>query len=265
MIAEDPLEEGDPGQVGESLWPWRFGNAEELEPTKISAGSYTWSSLYQQRPAPAGGLIFNRGWWGTPNDPVRDQFYKQTPEELGKTMDIVIQSWDATFKDTSGTDFVVGQIWGRKGPNYYLLDQTRARMDIIATMQAIRTLSGKWPKSSAKLIEDKANGPGIITMLKRELPGIIPVEPQGGKVVRAQAIVPYIESGNVWLPLPQNASWLHDFIEELSAFPTGKHDDQVDSATQALFHLSTRNINVPLPRIPRSVVRVGGGWNGPNL
>ena len=266
MIAEYPLEPQDPRQVGEALWPERFGNAEELEATKISAGSYTWASLYQQHPSPSGGAIFNRGWWGIPGDidPThKNQFYIQKPKDLEPHMDIIIQSWDCTFKDAEDTDYVVGQVWGRKKSDFYLLDQVRAQMDVIATMQSITTLSTKWPTSSAKLIEDKANGPAIITMLKRSVPGLIPVEPQGGKVVRARAITPYVEAGNVWLPMPQNADWIHDFLEEVASFPVGKNDDQVDSMTQALFYLSTFTNNVSVPtRIPKRVIRTGGGWTG---
>ncbi len=265
MIAEDPLEKDDPRKVGESLWPWRFGNAQDLEPTKISAGSYTWSSLYQQRPAPAGGLIFNRGWWGVPGniDPSgRNQFYTQPPLELVNLMDVIIQSWDCTFKNHQDTDYVVGQVWGRRGANFYLLDQIRARMDVIGTMQAIKTLSSKWTTSAGKLIEDKANGPAIITMLKQSVPGLIPVEPQGGKIVRAQAITPFIESGNVWLPDPKNAPWIFDFIEETASFPTGKHDDQIDSMSQGIFYLSSRNNINYFPKVPKNLIRVRGGWTG---
>lgn len=261
MIAEDPLEQDDPRQVGESLWPWRYGTTADLESVKISSGTYTWSSLYQQRPAPSGGSIFNRGWWGEPTAiaPNRNQFYTTNPLNLQDLMDVVILSVDCTFKDTDGTDYVVIQVWGKKGGDFYLLDQKRDRMDIIVTMQTIQTILGKWPKVTAKLIEDKANGSGIITMLKREIPGLIPVNPQGGKVVRAQAITPYIESGNVWLPSPKYANWLHDLIEEISAFPTAQHDDQVDALTQALFYLGTRP-NISIPKLPKKAIRVGGGW-----
>ena len=249
MVAEDPLEPGDPRQIGECLWPWRYGSLEDIEATKISAGTYTWSSLYQQRPSPPGGTIFNRGWWGDPIavPPNRNQFYPAEPLSLQNHMDIVVLSADCTFKETDGTDYVVIQVWARKGSDFYLLDQKRDRMDIITTMQNIRTLSAKWPRVTAKLIEDKANGPAVITMLKRELPGLIPIEPQGGKVVRAQAITPYIESGNVWLPQPKNAPWLHDLLEELAAFPTARHDDQVDALTQAIFYLNNRS-NFVLPK-----------------
>ena len=37
--------------------------------------------------------------------------------------------------------------------------------------------------------------------------------------------------------LPESAPWLGDFIDELAAFPTGAHDDAVDSTTQALNYL----------------------------
>lgn len=265
MVAEEELDPLDPRKPGEPLWPARFGGTEEMDAIKVGAGSYTWSSLYQQNPSPAGGAIFNRGWWGIPGDldkEHRNQFYMQTPAEIEKNMDIIIQSWDCAFKDTADTDYVVGQVWGRQGPNFYLLDQTRGQLDVIATMQAIKTLSAKWTRTSAKLIEDKANGPAIITMLKQSVPGLIPVEPHGDKVVRARAITPYVEAGNAFLPMPQNAPWLHDFMEELASFPFGKHDDQVDSLTQAIFYLSTKNASVAPTRVPRKVVRTTGGWTG---
>ena len=153
-------------------------------------------------------------------------------------MDTIILSWDCTFKDTIGTDFVVGQVWGKRQSEYYLLDQVRDRMDFPATVRAVRALSFKWTKARAKLIEDKANGPAVIATLKREIAGLIPVNPEGGKIVRANAIAPYVESGNVFLPQAKHASWLSDFIEETASFPSGTHDDQVDSMTQAISYLS---------------------------
>ena len=71
-------------------------------------------------------------------------------------------------------------------------------------------------------------------MLAREIPGIIPVNPEGGKIGRAAAVSPLIEAGNVYLPHPQLFPWVNDFIEECAAFPNGAHDDQVDAMTQML-------------------------------
>jgi predicted phage terminase large subunit-like protein len=75
-------------------------------------------------------------------------------------------------------------------------------------------------------------------MLQHEIPGILAVNPEGGKVARAIAISPLVEAGNVYLPHPLHAPWVNDFIEECAAFPNGKNDDQVDAMTQALLRFN---------------------------
>lgn len=157
-----------------------------------------------------------------------------TALEAPYRVDEQIQSWDCSFKDLETSDYVVGQAWARVGSAFLLADQVRARMDCPATVRAIRVLSQKWPGTLAKLIEDKANGSAVIQMLTLELPGILPVNPSGGKIARAAAVSPLIEAGNVYLPHPDYAPWVRDFIEECAAFPYGAHDDQVDAMTQAL-------------------------------
>lgn len=94
-------------------------------------------------------------------------------------------------------------------------------MDCPTTVKAVRELSDRYPGSLAKLIEDKANGSAVIQMLQHEIFGILPVNPEGGKVARAMAVSPLIEAGNVYLPHPLIAPWVNDFIEECAAFPTG--------------------------------------------
>ncbi len=224
---------------GEALWPEQY-DEKALEAIKASVGSYVWAALYQQRPQPAQGQIFRREWW---------KFYRQAPFPF----DEIIQSWDMAFKETNTSDFVVGQVWGRKGANKYLLDQVRDRMDFPTTIQAVRALSAKWPQAHAKLVEDKANGPAVIATLKKEISGLIPVEPQGSKEARANAVSPQVEAGNVYLPDPSIAPWVHDFIEECVAFPKGAHDDQVDAMTQALLRLNESTTDPNLAALLRGV------------
>ena len=221
-IAEDDDPLGR--EIGQPLCPGLF-TKDALESIKKAVGSYWWASLYQQRPSPAEGGIFKRNWW---------QYYRRVPDRF----DEIIQSWDMTFKDTKTADFVVGQVWGRKGADKYLLDQVRDRMDFPATVQAVRNLSAKWPQAKVKLVEDKANGPAVIATLKKEISGLIPVEPQGSKESRAWAVSPEVEAGNIYLPDPSIAPWVHDFVEECAAFPNGANDDQVDAMTQALMRLN---------------------------
>jgi predicted phage terminase large subunit-like protein len=161
-------------------------------------------------------------------------------------VDDQIQSWDCSFKDVVTSDYVVGQVWARKANTFLLGDQVRARMDCPTTVRAVRDLTVKWPKTFAKLIEDKANGSAVIQMLSNEIPGLLPVNPLGGKVARAAAVSPLIEAGNVFLPHPLCAPWVNDFIEECAAFPNGAHDDQVDAMTQALLRFN-------MPRVQQMV------------
>ena len=104
-------------------------------------------------------------------------------------------------------------------------------------MQAVKRISKKWPEAGLKLVEDKANGPAVIQSLRPEIPELVAVIPDGGKVARAQAVSPQVESGNVYLPHPAIAPWVEAFVDECSSFPNGKYDDQVDQMTQVFNRL----------------------------
>jgi len=212
----------DVRRVGQALWPEKY-SLERLAGIKTALGSYDWGALYQQHPSPAEGGLFKREHW---------KYWRELPPKLTDWM----QSWDCAFKATSSSDYVVGQVWARDGANRYLIDQVRRRMTFTETLQAIRDMTKLYPQTHHKLVEDKANGSAVIDTLRREIPGIVAVEPRGGKEVRAQAVTAQIEAGNVFLP--QNAPWLGDFIEECAAFPNGAHDDQVDAMTQYLARAS---------------------------
>lgn len=46
-----------------------------------------------------------------------------------------------------------------------------------------------------------------------------------------------MEAGKIFLPEPESAPWVSDFVEEMACFPNGTYDDCVDSTTQALNYL----------------------------
>lgn len=222
-IAEDGDQLGR--AIGDALWPERYAVA-ALEAIKRAVGSRVWAALYQQRPSPDEGGILKRAWF--------NKRWLVLPSDCEE----VLQSWDCAFKDTDGSDYVVGQVWGRRKAERFLLDQVRDRMDFPTTLQAIRDLSARWPQAIAKLVEDKANGPAVIATLSQELIGLIPVNPEGGKLVRAAAISPLLEAGNVWFPPATVAPWMQELVEECATFPNGAHDDQVDAMSQALHRMN---------------------------
>lgn len=224
-------------EIGQALAPEIGKDELWAEQTKAVTGSRGWAALYQQRPTPAGGDIFKRSWakFYVPTLEMKVKFnLSDDVAVLPESFDIQVQSWDCTFKDKDTSDFVSGQVWGRLGVDNYLLDRHHERMGIVDTIKAIQVMTAKWPRSTAKLIEDKANGSAVIEMLQKKIQGIIPINPQGGKEVRAQAVAPLWEAGNVYLPHPLWKPWVDEILDEMTSFPNGAHDDDVDSMSQAL-------------------------------
>lgn len=214
------LGEYDPRQeIGDLLWPTRF-TPEVSEHMKIEMGSYAASGQLQQQPVPVGGVIFKRDHW---------QYYKALPE-----LDESIISIDCTFKDLNTSDYVAIQVWGRKGANKFLIYRMKERLSFTGTVQAARQVKAAHPKTVAVLIEDKANGPAVIETLKKDVAGVIAIEPQGGKIARAYAVQPQQEAGNLFLPDASIAPWVNDYLTELSGFPASPNDDEVDATTQAI-------------------------------
>lgn len=217
---EDPRRE-----EGELLWPQHFGE-KELADLERQLGSYAAAAQLQQRPAPAGGGLIKRDWF---------KFYRRS--ELPQVWEELLQSWDLSFKGTTSSSYVVGQVWARSGANCYLMDQFREQTEFPGTVRAVLALSKKWPQAKAKLIESKANGPAVVQTLRQKVPGLIEIEPGGGKEARVHAVSPFIEAGNVWLPDPTEQPWIGAFLLECERFPKGTHSDQVDAMTQALVRL----------------------------
>lgn len=214
---------------GEPLFKERE-SLKDLEEKKMLMGSYAFSAQYQQSPIPKSGGLIKRHWW---------KFYITMPSEF----DELIQSWDCSFKDTPSSDFVCGLVWGRIGSKKYLLDAVHERLDFPSTILKIKTLSSKWPKATLKIIEEAANGRAVIDTLSREISGIVSYRPTSSKIARLNAVSPEIESGNVFIPDPSIASWVHDYLIEFDTFPNGKFDDMVDATTQALIRFQEQNFS----------------------
>lgn len=213
---------------GEALCPEIGKGNEWLKDFKSTfttkEGSRTWNALYQGSPTPDDGNIFKRKWF---------KYYEKLP-----TLPYMLISVDATFKDKEDNDFVSIQVWGKRNSDFYLIDRVKEHFGFTETLNVIRQLRNKYNKCSAVLIEDKANGSAIVEVLQREFSGIIPINPEGGKIARANAVSPSFESGNVYFP--KNKQWLYDYETELVSFPNAEHDDDVDCTTQAVNRL--RNI-----------------------
>lgn len=227
-------------EPGEYMISARGRTREQWEDRKRRSGPKTWASLYQGRPSPdEGGVFPPADEWARYSQPLWIEQADGTRRVPGihRTDHELIQSWDLAFKDTKGSDYVVGQVWLRVGVHAYLLDMVRARLNFNATIDAIKSMTARWPEATAKLVEDKANGPAVISQLGQTIPGLIPVEPEGSKYARASAVSPFVFAKNVHLPDPALLPNVTELIEEARHFPNSPNDDAVDSLSQALTYL----------------------------
>ena len=122
---------------------------------------------------------------------------------------------------------------------------SRQRLDAAATEAEIRRQREVHRPVSAVLVEDKANGPAIIQRLKVNVPGVIEIDPQGGKTARMYAAAAEWQAGDWYVS--RNAAWTEPFIDQITMFPAARHDDMVDAMTQAAAWLL---------RTPRYTVRI---------
>jgi predicted phage terminase large subunit-like protein len=205
---------------GEALHPEREP-PEMLEQIRRTIGEYNFAGQYQQAPAPQGGGMVKAAW-----------FRNYAPNERPDKFDRIVQSWDTANKATELSDFSVCTTWGIWGKDLYLLHVLRRRMEYPELKRAVREQCQAFG-ANVVLIEDKASGTQLIQELVQDgLHAVTRYQPQSDKIMRMHAQTATIENG--FVHLPKEAAWLAEYVHELTAFPRGRHDDQVDSTAQML-------------------------------
>jgi predicted phage terminase large subunit-like protein len=122
--------------------------------------------------------------------------------------------------------------WGIKGKNVCLLGLLRQRLEYPALKRAVREQQHLYHATEI-VIEDKASGTQLIQELIADgCHGVTRYQPDCDKIMRMHAQTAMIENG--FVSIPQNAPWLAEYLHEMTVFPNGKHDDQVDSTAQFL-------------------------------
>jgi predicted phage terminase large subunit-like protein len=205
---------------GEALHPEREP-LDTLDRIRRTTGEYNFAGQYQQSPAPLGGGLVKQEWF---------KFYgeKDRPESF----DRIVQSWDTANKVTELSDFSVCTTWGIKSKNLYLLSVLRKRLEYPALKRAVREQQSLF-NATVVLIEDKASGTQLIQELCVDgCSAVTAYKPECDKIMRLHAQTGVIESGFVYIP--ETAPWVAEYLHEMTVFPKGKHDDQVDSTAQFL-------------------------------
>ncbi len=220
----------DPRTIdGSLLLPERFPEP-EVARLEESLGSIGAAGQLQQRPVARGGNLVKEDWF---------RVYDEIPRS---TISRIVQSVDSGLKDGPKNSRSVCVTGADTPHGVYILDVWADRVDFPGLESAIVACSDKWNPDEI-LIEDKASGIPLIQRLKRERKDfttpIRAIEPVGDKFTRMMSVTPQIEAGFVFLP--RSASWLQDFINEITAFPNHPLKDLADALSQLLRYLHNGN------------------------
>lgn len=215
-------------EPGTPLWPRRFPDS-ALDRIRRALGTRGFEALYQQRPAPLEGMFFRREWL---------QFVDAVPAQAEWC-----RAWDKAASAGEG-DWTAGVLVGRAcDGRFYVADVVR----------------GRWlPGERERVIRSTAEldlAYGHVTILLEQEPGsggkdsarasmrnlagfaVTALPVTGKKETRADTLAAQMEIGEVFLV---RGPWNAAFVDELLAFPHGRHDDQVDAAAAAFHRLANR-------------------------
>lgn len=222
---DDPLGR----QPGEALWPWRY-DEDALEIIRKTVGSYFWSALYQQSPIPDGGGLFDPAWFV-----YADRVPLYRPAKA-------VRYWDKASTQGGG-DYSAGVLMIECDGHFYVADVKRGQWSSMNRERIIRETAeadfARWGGIVRTIVEQEGGSSGVDSAQAtiRGLAGYVAGSERvtGDKVTRARPYSSQVEGGNVSL-LP--GPWHRDYLNELRAFPNGKHDDQVDASSGAFKEVS---------------------------
>ncbi len=224
--ADDPLGRKE----GKALCPSRFSE-EALLMKKRKLGSYSFSALYQQRPTPASGGIFRKEWFS--------QVVERAPNGLRW-----FRGYDLAISTRTSADYTASFrcAFDKATGSLYLADGFRDRLDF---SEQLRYVVGRIrdERTTEHGIEEALHGHALIQELWREekIRGAVfrGIKPTGDKLTRALSWANRAEAGKIILV---RGAWIGDFIDEISVFPHGKHDDQIDAVSIAVQMMESRKL-----------------------
>jgi len=227
-IFEDPRK-----NKGELLWPPRYPK-HVVERDKRDMGSYATAGQFQQRPAPRGGGKFKRHWF---------EIVKASPAG-GR----YVRSWDLAATEDDGTndpDYTACLLMKvAENGIFYIEHADRMRASSNVVEEAIKNTATQDQSRhgydlTIRLNQDPGQaGKAQAEYLIRKLAGhtVTAERESGDKEVRANPFASQAEAGNVKLV---EGAWNQEYLDELTTFPRGSHDDWVDCSSSAFNFLTS--------------------------
>ena len=254
----------DPRSIeGELLWPDRFGEKETTLLEK-QLGPYAAAGQLQQRPEPAGGGVIKRDWW------------QLWPDQVFPPMDYIVASLDTAYTTKTMNDMSAITIWGvftsdsmaqstrvmdangrpmyvdrtysEGAPKVMLMHAWQARLELHELVEKVASTCRSL-KVDKLLIENKAAGISVAQEIRRlynsESFGVQLQDPKSqDKLSRLYSVQHLFAEEIIYAP---DRTWADMVITQVGQFPKGKHDDLVDTVSQALRHLREIGLLVRAP------------------
>jgi predicted phage terminase large subunit-like protein len=210
-----------------SLWPAQW-SLESLLRTKASMPAWQWNAQYQQNPTAQESAIIKKTdiqWW-TKEDPPR--------------VDFIVQAYDTALTTNTRSDYsvcVTFGVWKNEDgfDNVICLNCVRGKWEFpelkaMALQQAL-----EW-EPDAIIVEAKASGQPLIDEMRRSGLFVQDYSPGKGqdKIARVNSISDMFSNQQVWFP---EMRWATEVVDEILAFPSGEHDDQMDAVSLALIRI----------------------------
>ena len=213
---------------GGPLWP-EFWSLKELEVLREELPSSKWQAQYMQQPTSDNSAIIKREWW------------KIWEKEDPPYCEYLIQSWDTAFTKNERSDYSACTTWGVfyqpddtgiDQANIIALNAFKKRMEFPELKMRAYEEYQEW-EPDALIVEAKASGAPLVFELRAMGIPVQEFTPTRGndKIARLNAVADIFASGKVWVP---DTRWADELMDEIASFPSGEHDDLVDSTSQAL-------------------------------
>ncbi len=229
-IADPDNPEFDPDApkvLQKSLWPEQW-TLESLLRTKASMPAWQWNAQYQQNPTAQESAIIKASdikWWS-----------KERPPKI----DFIVQAFDTALTTNTRSDYSVCLtlgVWRNDDgvDNVIMLNCAKGKWEFPELKKMALQQAKDWEPDSI-IVEAKASGQPLIDEMRRSGLFVQDYSPGKGqdKMARLNAVSDMFVSGQVWFP---ETAWASDMVEEILAFPSGLHDDQVDCVTLGLIRI----------------------------
>lgn len=231
-LKENDDDPNDPREIGESLWEEEKSKVSLLDIKRKKARTFL--SLYQQRPTAIEGNLIKRKWFSIIS-PAQFAAIINNATKLSPRLFTA----DTAYTEESKNDPSGLLCFMIIDEELFILNFSSVRLEFPRFIKYLKKyiINFSYGRKSLIFVEPKATGKSVVqTMKKIRVNGkLVKIKedkaPDTDKFTRASGITETLDFRGVSLI---KGPWNDSFLDELSAFPNGSHDEAVDLLVMAV-------------------------------